>query len=48
MQEVQRDSGLHVVSIANLAGLLRYLEDAPELQTYKPAVEKYRSDYGVL
>ena len=48
VQEVQRDNGLPVVSIANLAGLIRYLEDAPELQTYKPAVEKYRSDYGVL
>jgi orotate phosphoribosyltransferase len=48
VQEVQRDNGIPVVSIANLAGLIRYLEDAPELQTFKPAVEKYRNDYGVL
>jgi orotate phosphoribosyltransferase len=48
VQEVQRDNGIPVVSIANLASLIRYLEDAPELQAYKSAVEKYRSDYGVL
>ena len=48
VQEVQRDNGIPVVSIANLAGLIRYLENAPELQAYKAAVEKYRSDYGVL
>lgn len=48
VQEVQRDNGIPVVSIANLADLIRYLEDAPELQSHKAAMEQYRSDYGVL
>jgi orotate phosphoribosyltransferase len=48
VQEVQRDNGIPVISIANLADLIRYLEDAPELLTFKPAVEKYRIEYGVI
>lgn len=48
VQEVQRDNGIPVISIASLADLIRYLEDAPELQTYKPAVERYRTEYGVI
>lgn len=48
VQEVQRDNGIPVISIANLADLIRYLEDAPELLIFKPAVEKYRTEYGVI
>lgn len=48
VQEVQRDNGIPVISIANLADLIRYLEDAPELLTFKPIVEKYRTEYGVI
>lgn len=48
VQEVQRDNGIPVISIANLADLIRYLDDAPELLTFKPAVEKYRTEYGVI
>ena len=48
VQEVQRDNGIPVISIANLADLIRYLEDTPELLTFKPAVEKYRIQYGVI
>ena len=47
VQEVQRDNGIPVISIANLADLIRYLDDAPELLTFKPAVEKYRTEYGI-
>ncbi|OAJ70599.1 orotate phosphoribosyltransferase [Methylobacillus sp. MM3] len=48
VQEVQRDNGIPVISIASLADLIRYLEGAPELQTYKPAVERYRTEFGVI
>jgi len=48
VQEVQRDNGIPVISITSLADLIRYLEDAPELQIYKPAVEQYRMEYGVI
>ncbi|MDR2219009.1 MAG: orotate phosphoribosyltransferase [Methylobacillus sp.] len=47
VQEVRRDYDIPVISIASLADLIHYLEGAIELQSYKAAVEKYRSDYGV-
>ena len=47
VQEVQRDYGIPVISIAGLADLIRYLEGAPELAEFKPAIEKYRAQYGV-
>jgi len=47
VQEVQRDYGIPVISIANLAGLIRYLDDAPELASHKPAIQQYRTQYGV-
>lgn len=48
VQEVEQQNGIPVISIATLADLIRYLDDAPELQIFKPAVEKYRVDYGVI
>ena len=47
VQEVQRDYGIPVISIAGLADLIRYLQGAPELAEFKPAIEKYRAQYGV-
>jgi orotate phosphoribosyltransferase len=36
-----------VIKIASLADLIIYLNDAPELASYKSAVEAYRAQYGV-
>jgi orotate phosphoribosyltransferase len=47
VQEVQRDYGIPVISIANLADLIRYLDDAAGLMKHKVAVETYRAQYGV-
>jgi orotate phosphoribosyltransferase len=48
VQEVQRDNGIPVISIATLADLIRFLEDAPELLTFKQAVQQYCDEYGVI
>ena len=47
VQEVEKDSGMPVIKIASLADLITYLNDAPELASYKVAVEAYRAQYGV-
>jgi len=47
VQEVQRDNGIPVISIATLDDLILYLDDAPELVAHKIDVEKYRAAYGV-
>lgn len=47
VQEVQRDYTIPVISIANLAGLIRFLDDAPELASHKTAIQQYRTQYGV-
>ncbi len=47
VQEVQRDYDIPVISIANLAGLIRYLDNAPELASFKPAIQQYRTQYGI-
>ena len=47
VQEVEKDSGMPVIKIASLADLITYLNDAPELASYKVAVEGYRAKYGV-
>ncbi len=46
-QEVQRDYRIPVIGIADLAGLIRYLDGNPELMEHKAAVEAYRAQYGV-
>jgi orotate phosphoribosyltransferase len=48
VQEVQRDNGIPVISIATLDDLILYLDDAPELVAHKADVEKYRAAYGVI
>ena len=47
VQEVEKDSGMPVIKIASLADLITYLNDAPELASYKMAVQAYRNEYGV-
>ena len=47
VQEVERDNAMPVIKIASLADLITYLNDAPELASYKVAVEAYRKEYGV-
>jgi orotate phosphoribosyltransferase len=47
VQEVQRDYAIPVVSIAGLGDLIHYLDDAPQLAAFRPAIEQYRAQYGV-
>ena len=47
VQEVEQDMGIPVISIANLAGLIAFLEGAPHLSQYREAVAEYRRIYGV-
>jgi len=47
VQEVERDNAMPVIKIASLADLITYLNDAPELAEFKPAVQAYREKYGV-
>lgn len=47
VQEVQRDYNIPVISIADLAGLIRYLDGNAELAEYRAAVQAYRAQYGV-
>jgi orotate phosphoribosyltransferase len=48
VQEVQRDNGIPVISIATLDDLILYLNDDPQLVAHKADVEKYRAAYGVI
>jgi orotate phosphoribosyltransferase len=48
VQEVQRDNGIPVISIATLDDLILYLNDDPQLVAHKADVEKYRTAYGVI
>jgi orotate phosphoribosyltransferase len=47
VQEVQRDYGIPVISIAALDDLLGYLQDQAELANHLQAVTAYRDLYGV-
>ncbi len=49
VQNVEKEFGMPVVSIANLASLMSFLESSQskELQQYLPAVKAYRDQYGV-
>ncbi len=47
IQEVERDFAIPVVSIVNLNQVLEYLADDAGLKQYLPAVEAYRTQYGV-
>ena len=48
IQEVERDFGIQVVSIVNLNQVLDYVAGEETLKQYAPAIEAYRSEYGVI
>lgn len=47
IQEVEKEYGIPVTSIASLASLLEYLGDRPEQAQYLEAMKAYRARYGV-
>ncbi|HHL45017.1 MAG TPA: orotate phosphoribosyltransferase [Gammaproteobacteria bacterium] len=47
IQEVERELGIPVASIANLDTLLDYLARRPELKEWREKVTAYRKQYGV-
>jgi orotate phosphoribosyltransferase len=47
VQEVQQQYEIPVIHIAGLADLIQYLENAPQLATFRPAIQAYRQTYGV-
>lgn len=47
VQEVKQQYGIPVIHIAGLADLISYLEGAPQLAEFKPAIQQYRTAYGV-
>ncbi|GBG13817.1 orotate phosphoribosyltransferase [Novimethylophilus kurashikiensis] len=47
VQEVQQQYEIPVIHIAGLADLIQYLEDAPQLAEFRPAIQAYRQTYGV-
>ena len=47
VQEVQRDYGIPVVSVASLDDLMAFLRDRPDFKASEAAVARYRQEYGV-
>jgi len=47
IQEVERDHGLRVISIARLEDVIRYVERTPAIQAYAAAMATYRKEYGI-
>ena len=49
VQSVGQEFGLPVIAIANLEGLMHYLQKShdQQLQTFLPAVQDYRNRYGI-
>ncbi len=47
VQEVERDYGIPVISVATLEDLLTFLREHPEFKEYQAAVTRYRQEYGV-
>ena len=47
IQEVERDHGLRVISIARLEDVIRYVERTPAIQAYAAAIATYRKEYGI-
>jgi orotate phosphoribosyltransferase len=47
VQEVQRDYGVPVIAVAGLADLMAFIEHHAEFATYRAAVARYRTEYGV-
>jgi len=47
VQEVERNYGIPVISIASLTDLIDYLSGEPELENKLAAVRDYRARYGI-
>jgi orotate phosphoribosyltransferase len=47
VQEVEKDFGIPVISVAGLTDLIAYLSGHPELENKLAAVREYRVRYGV-
>ncbi|KUE78224.1 orotate phosphoribosyltransferase [Aeromonas schubertii] len=47
IQEVERDYGAHVIAIVQLADLIKYLEEKPEMAEQLAAMRAYRAQYGI-
>ena len=47
VQQVERNYGIPVISVASLDDLIGYLQESRDLQQYLSAVEHYRAQYGV-
>ena len=47
VQEVERNFGIPVVSVASLTDLINYLSGHPELENKLAAVRAYRALYGI-
>lgn len=47
VQEVERDNGIPVCAIANLDGLIGYLQDQGHMAQNLQQIKQYRSTYGV-
>ena len=47
VQEVERDYGIPVVSVASLDDLMAFLRDRPDFKASETAVARYRQEYGV-
>ena len=47
IQEVEETFHIPVISIINLGNLIAYISQSPQYQSYLPAIEAYRKQYGV-
>lgn len=47
IQEVERDYNAKVISIVQLADVVTYLQDKPEMQQHLESVKAYREQYGI-
>jgi len=47
IQEIQRDHGVDVVTIASLSTIVEFLRDQPKYSDHLSAIEAYRTQYGV-
>ena len=47
VQEVQRDYGIPVISVAGLKDLMTFLGERPDFAAHRDAVARYRVQYGV-
>lgn len=47
IQEIEQEFNLPVINIVNLDNLVTFIQHEPSLQEHLPAIEAYRTNYGV-